>query len=153
MTLSHDQELTWSISQVDRFFHETLMAQPIPYTHPILQPYLLDPFIPPRAEICAIYVLYNEAVLGLLNGEIEHVHGLHYQQALRKSPKLTDLETILDIGSLVVLSNASIGYSCYIGGSIEKLYALVTYFSGKAGSDSDRDYFHAKKIVERMGLA
>ncbi len=57
MTRSHDQELTWSISQVDRFFHETLMAQPISYTHPILQPYLLDPFIPPRAEICAIYVL------------------------------------------------------------------------------------------------
>lgn len=98
----------------------------------------------------------------LLSGEIRHVNGIDFQLELEHSVVLSDIETILDIGCYVILSNNNHHhfFDCYIGcPNIERLEHLISFFNGLPpvnDTQFDRELFNhytiALRDVKQMGI-
>lgn len=152
---------SWTINEVDDFFHSELRALSIQLSDPDLQPFLIKGEIPSEEKICGIYGIYDQAIIQLLQGKITSIHEIKFSQLSTKRKYVTDIDTILTIGSLVILETDDfIKISgCYIGGNIDRLYNLASYFAGLPDISKTKfkdymidDYLYALNDVKRMGF-
>lgn len=151
----------WPIEDVDDFFINTLKAQPLSLSDKDIKPFLIEHEIPEREKIGGVYGGYDLAITALLNGKVKSVNDMEFQQLAQKSVPLTDTDTILTIGSLVILEtdNFKTVSGCYIGGTINRLYNLVAFFAGLPEVDKTNfenyiidDYLSSLADVKTMGF-
>jgi hypothetical protein len=151
----------WPIEDVDDFFINTLKAKSLSLYDKDLEPFLIEHEIPQREKIGGVYGVYDLAITALLNGKVKSVNDMEFQQLAQKSVPLTDTDTILTIGSLVILEtdNFKTVSGCYIGGTINRLYNLVAFFAGLPEVDKTNfenyiidDYLSSLADVKTMGF-
>lgn len=151
----------WPIEDVDDFFINTLKAKFLSMSDKDLKPFLIEHEIPERNKIGGIYGIYDSAITALLNGKVKSVNDMAFQQLAQKSIPLTNTDTILTIGSLVILETDDFETvsGCYIGGTINRLYNLVAFFAGLPEVDKTNfenyiidDYLSSLADVKTMGF-
>ncbi|XOQ14355.1 MAG: Nitroreductase [Shouchella clausii] len=151
----------WPIEDVDDFFINTLKAKSLSLYDKDLEPFLIEHEIPQREKIGGVYGVYDLAITALLNGKVKSVNDMAFQQLSQKAISLTDTDTILTIGSLVILKTDDFETvsGCYIGGTINRLYNLVAFFAGLPEVDKMNfenyiidDYLSSLADVKTMGF-
>lgn len=151
----------WPIEDVHNFFINILKAKPLSLSDKDLEPFLIEHEIPEREKIGGIYGVYDLAITAFLNGKVKSVNDMAFQQLSQKSIFLIDTDTILTIGSLVILETDDLKTvtGCYIGGTINRLYNLVAFFVGLPEVDKTNfedyiidDYLSSLADVKTMGF-
>ncbi|WP_078579261.1 hypothetical protein [Salipaludibacillus agaradhaerens] len=151
----------WKIKDVDIFFKSSLKAKELSLLDPDIKPFLIESEIPSRDKICGTYGIYNLAILELLEGKVSCINEMKFRTLQKQSKTITDVDTILSIGSLVILETDDFKSvsKCYIGGNVSRLYNLVTYFSGlpivtrsQFKDHIVNDFLTALNDVKKMGI-
>ncbi|GAF64942.1 hypothetical protein BTS2_1838 [Bacillus sp. TS-2] len=140
----------WSLEDIDHFFKHSLKARSISISDPDLQPFLIVDETPIKEKIGLIYGIYDEAAVNLLNGRIAHINEMEYMLLSQKQKTLFDVDTILTIGTLVILEiNDKIELTgCFINRELPRLYDFITYFSGLP--DFNLKYYAPSQVEEYL---
>lgn len=148
-------------SKMSMIFINTLKAKFLSMSDKDLKPFLIEHEIPERNKIGGIYGVYDLSITALLNGKVKSVNDRAFQQLAQRSVPLTDTDTILTIGSLVILETDDFETvsGCYIGGTINRLYNLVAFFAGLPEVEKTNfedyiidDYVSSLADVKTMGF-